>query len=167
MSWREGDPTTLVLCATTEITSERLSMRRLHGIMLCGLLLSGQVWAKHWHEDRDQWNRQSQHADDIGPRDGQHDKDCYFPPHDVRLISEYYPPRYRPRLPSGVEKKFRRNGQLPAGWEVDLRLLPVEVERLLVPIPTEYRRGILDGFAVVYSPQSGTIIDVTSLFESR
>jgi hypothetical protein len=139
-------------------------MRLLRRLVFFGLILSGPVWAKHWHEDRDQWNWQSQHAGERGYRDDQHGKDCYFPPHDVRLISEYYPPRYRLNLPAGREKKFRRDGHLPPGWEARLQLLPVTVERLLVPIPAEYRRGILDGFAVVYSPQSGMIIDVTSLF---
>ena len=142
-------------------------MRRLHCLMFFGLLLSGPVWGKHWHEDRDQWNRQSQHAYDIGSRDGQHGKDCYFPRHDVRLISEYYPPRYRPHLPSGQEKKFHRNDHLPPGWEARLELLPVTVDRLLVPIPAEYRRGIIGGFAVVYNLQSGVIIDVTPLFDGQ
>jgi hypothetical protein len=139
-------------------------MRLLHCLMFSGLILSLPVWGRHWHEDRGQWNWQSQHADDVGHRDGQHGKDCYFPPHDVRLLSEYYPPRLRLNIPPG---KVRRNGQLPHGWETRISLLPATVERLLVPIPSEYRRGILDGVAVVYSPQSGLIIDATALFGSR
>ncbi len=127
----------------------------------------GPIWGKHWHEDRDQWNWQSQHADDIGRHDDQHGKDCYFPPHDVRVISQYDPPRYRLNIPSGLEKEVRRNGYLPPGWERRLELLPEAVERFLVPIPSEYRRGVFDGFAVVYSPQSGMIIDATQLLGSR
>jgi hypothetical protein len=38
------------------------------------------------------------------------------------------------------------------------------VERQLVPVPVGYRRGIIDGFAVVYSPRTGVIVDVTALF---
>ena len=141
-------------------------MRLLNCLVFSGLILSAPVWGKHWHEDRDQWNWQSQHADGIRSRDDQHARDCYFPPHDVRLISQYDPPRLRLNIPPGLKKIIRRNGNLPPGWETRLELLPVTVERLLVPIPREYRRGILDGFAVVYSPQSGRIMDATSLFGS-
>ena len=83
------------------------------------------------------------------------------------MISEYDPPRLRLNIPPGLEKKIRRNGSLPPGWETRLALLPVAVERLLVPIPADYRRGVLDGVAVVYSPQSGLIIDATLLYGSR
>jgi len=43
---------------------------------------------------------------------------------------------------------------LPASDEVALPLL-------------SYRRGIIDGFAVVYSMQSGVIIDATPIFSSQ
>jgi hypothetical protein len=142
-------------------------MRRLHGLLLSGLLLVGPVWAKHWHEDQDRWKWHAQHPQDEGDGDDRHDKGCYFKVHDVRVISEYYPPRYRPRLRSRLEKMYHRNGPLPPGRESRLELFPVEVERQLTRIPTEYRRGIIDGFTVVYNPQSGMIIDVTELFGGR
>ena len=141
-------------------------MTRLHSLLLSGLLLVGQIWAKHWHEDQVQWDWESQHGHHDGGRSDLPGKDCYFSPHDVRLISDYYPSRYPP-LPPGLEKKFRRNSQLPPRWENRLQLLPIEVEHQLVPVPTELRRGVIDGFAVVYSPQSGMIIDVTVLFGVR
>ena len=141
-------------------------MRLLHGLMLAGLLLSGPAWGKHWHEDEDHWNRhwQHNHDDDDDDRDYDHHREgCYFEPHDVRVMSEYYAPRYR-ALPPGLAKKYYRTGHLPPGWERRVEPIPVVVERQLVPVPVGYRRGIIDGFAVVYSPRTGVIIDVTALF---
>jgi hypothetical protein len=45
--------------------------------------------------------------------------------------------------------------------------LPVVVERELVPVPMGYRRGFIDGFAVVYNPHSLIVIDVVATFGSR
>ena len=146
-------------------------MRVLHLLMLSGLLLSvpvwGEhwypVWGKHWHEDQDDWNWHVQHQDQYEHGDHHRDKSCYFELRDLRVISEYYASLYPP-LPRGPESKFRRNGQLPPGWEVQMQLIPAEVERQLTPVPVGYRRGIIDGFAVVYNLQSAVIIDVTPLF---
>ena len=60
-------------------------------------------------------------------------------------------------------KKVRRNEELPRGWESRMELLPAPVEHLLVPVPDGYRRGIIDGFAVVYSLQTGLILDAVAV----
>lgn len=140
-------------------------MKLLHGLMLSGLLLSGPAWSKHWHEDDDHWRRHEEHEE--------HDRDydrpgrgCYFAPHDVEVISRYYAPRYR-SLPPGLAKKYYRTGRLPPGWERRLEPLPVVVERELVPLPYGYRRGLLDGLAVIYSPRTGVIVDATAVFGGR
>jgi len=82
---------------------------------------------------------------------------------DVRVLREYYTPRYR-NLPPGLRKKVARTGQLPPGWERRVQPLPVVVERQLVVLPTDYRRGVIDGNAVIYAPRTGIIIDATVLF---
>ena len=41
---------------------------------------------------------------------------------------------------------------------------PVVVERELVVLPSGYRRGVLDGHAVIYNPRTHVIIDVAVLF---
>ena len=140
----------------------------LHSVMLYGLVFSWPVWGKHWHEDQDDWNwhvqlpqqQRQQENDHAGHRK---DKGCYFEPRDLRVISKYYASLYA-SLPRVPESKFRRNGQLPPGWEARMQLIPVEVETQLIPVPVGYRRGIIDGFAVVYNLQSAVIIDVTPLF---
>lgn len=87
----------------------------------------------------------------------------YFPVLDVRVIQEYYAPRYR-TLPPGLQKKLVRTGHLPPGWERKLEPFPVVVERQLIPLPSPYRRGVLDGYAVVYDPRTQVIVDVTAIF---
>lgn len=140
-------------------------MKLLQGLVLSGLLLNSPIWGKHWHEDDDHWRRHEEHEE--------HDRDydrrgrgCYFAPHDVEVISRYYGPRYR-SLPPGLERKYYRTGHLPPGWESRMEPLPVVVERELVPVPYGYRRGLLDGFAVVYRPGTGVILDVTAVFGGR
>jgi hypothetical protein len=76
---------------------------------------------------------------------------------------EYYAPRYQ-RLPPGLQKKLRRTGQLPPGWQKRLAPFPVVVERQLIVLPHGYRRGVLDGHAVVFDPRNQSIIDVADLF---
>jgi hypothetical protein len=130
--------------------------------LLCSLLMGGTMWAEHWHEDEHHWKRHmAQESDDHGydHRAG----GCYFEPRDVRVIREYYAPRYR-KLPPGLEKKLYRTGHLPPGWERRLQPMPVAVERQLVPLTPGFRRGFIDGYAVVYNPGTRVIIDVTAVF---
>ena len=88
---------------------------------------------------------------------------CYLQPHDVRIVREYYEPRNR-SLPPGIAKKYARTGQLPPGWERKVQPLPVEVERRLVVLPPDYRRGYVDGSVVVYSPRTHVVVDVVGVF---
>ena len=81
----------------------------------------------------------------------------------VRVLRAHYAPQYR-QLPPGLQKKYARTGQLPPGWQKKMEPLPVAIERELPPLPTGYRRGVIDGHAVIYSSRSGTIIDVAVLF---
>ena len=141
-------------------------MRLMIPVMLSGLLLSEPAWGKHWHEDDKHWNKHSGKADH-DDRDFDHHADsCHFQPRDVRVISEYYGPRYR-NLPPGLEKKLYRTGRLPPGWEKKVQPLPVVVERQMVPVPIGYRRGFIDGYAVLYNPGTQVIIDVTAVFGRR
>ena len=85
----------------------------------------------------------------------------YFSDREVYLVREYYRPRYRyePRSRHG----YYRSGYLPRGWHGRVRPYPVYVERELVVLPRGYRRGIIDGHAVVYN-RGGLIIDLAVLF---
>ena len=100
--------------------------------LLCGLRVGGPVWAQHWHEKEHHWKQHLAHDADDHSYDHRAGS-CYFEPRDVRVIREYYAPRYR-KLPPGLEKKLYRTGRLPPGWEKRLQPMPVVVEQQLVPI---------------------------------
>jgi hypothetical protein len=89
--------------------------------------------------------------------------EIHFSSGDVRVIREHYAPRYR-SLPLGLQKKLQRGGALPPGWKKKMEPFPVALEGRLGDLPGDYRRGVIDGHAVIYSPRSQTIIDVTVLF---
>ena len=81
----------------------------------------------------------------------------------VRAMREHYAARYR-ELPPGQHRKYARTGQLPPGWQTKIEPLPVAIDRKLPVLPVCYRRGVIDGHAVIYSQRAGTIIDVAVLF---
>jgi hypothetical protein len=105
---------------------------------------------RHWkqrHHDRVDYRR-------YGPRDR------YFSHREVYVVREYYRPYYRYERPHHA---YYRSGYLPRGWHRRIRPYPVYVERDLVVLPHGYRRGIIDGHAVIYNSR-GFILDVAMLF---
>jgi hypothetical protein len=82
--------------------------------------------------------------------------------HDIEIVRRYYAPKRR-NLPPGLEKKYARTGQLPPGWQKKMEPLPASVERECAPLQAGYRRGVIEGHAVIYNSH-GTIIDVAVLF---
>ena len=87
--------------------------------------------------------------------------DIRFSTGNVQVIREHYAPRYR-QLPPGLQKKYARTGQLPPGWEKKMEPLPVAIEREMPRLPDGYRRGVIDGHAVI--TRNGLIVDVAVLF---
>jgi hypothetical protein len=136
-------------------------------VTLLALLMSGTPATKHWHDDDDHGKKHEKHRHDDDDRDFDHRADgCLFAPRDVRVITDYYAPRYR-SLPPGLQKKLYRTGHLPPGWERKIEPFPVVVERQLVPLPRGYRRGVIDGYAVVYDPGTRVIVDVAVVVRSH
>ena len=86
-----------------------------------------------------------------------------FSTNDVRVIREYYAPRYR-ALPPGLQKKYARTGQLPPGWQKKVQPFEPEVERHLVALPAGYRRGIVDGRAVIMDDRTHVVVDMAVVF---
>ena len=86
-----------------------------------------------------------------------------FIPREVRVIREYYGPRYQ-SLPPGLQKKYRRTGQLPPGWQKKMQPFPVVLERQLTVLPAGYERGVIDGHAIIYNPRTQVIFDIAVLF---
>ena len=86
-----------------------------------------------------------------------------FSSDDVRVIRGYYAPHYR-ALPPGLQKKYARTGQLPPGWQKKLQPFDPVVERRLVALPAGYRRGIVDGRAVIMDDRTHVVIDMAVVF---
>jgi hypothetical protein len=137
-------------------------VRTFAGILVVSVLSVTPVSAKHWHDDGKHWNKHK-HRHDDDDRDVHHVvANCYFQPRDVRIIREYYEPRYS-SLPPGLAKKYARTGHLPPGWQRKMEPLPAAIERELVVLPPGYRRGYIDGNVVVYSPGTQVLIDIVAL----
>ena len=93
-----------------------------------------------------------------------------FGARDREIISTYYtqrasglPPGLAKReggLPPGLEKQLRRNGTLPPGLQKKIQLFPEALERQLPPLPTGYRRVIVDAHVLVYRPDTHGIVDI-------
>jgi len=135
-------------------------------VLLLSLLSAAPAMAKHWHDDDKHWNKHwkaHDRDDDDDEIADHHPGVCYFQPRDVRVIREYYVPRYR-NLPPGLAKKLDRTGHLPPGWAKKMQPLPIEIERQLVVLPPGYQRGYIDGSVVVYSPRTQVMIDIVALF---
>jgi hypothetical protein len=118
-------------------------MKKTLGTVVVMMLMAAPALAKHGHQKKFEI--------------------CYLQPHDVRIVREYYEPRYR-SLPPGLAKKQARTGELPPGWAKKIQPLPVVVERQLVVLPPDYRRGYIDGSIVVYSPRTHVVVDVATVF---
>jgi hypothetical protein len=139
-------------------------MRFALSVLLVGSLTAAPALAKHPHEGKSgnkHWK--AHHWDDDDDQGDHHAGACYFRRQDIRIMREYYAPRYR-SLPPGLTKKFYRTGHLPPGWEKKIEPLPIAVERELVVLPSGYRRGYMDGAVVVYSPRTRVMIDVVAVF---
>jgi len=128
-------------------------------------LLCQPAWADRSQDDHKHGNKHAKHHDDDDQgEDSDHRAAMYwFRPHDVQIITEYYAPERR-SLPPGLAKKYYRTGHLPPGWQKKIQPLPVVIERQLIVLPPDYRRGVIDGYAVVYNPRTQVMIDVTAVF---
>jgi hypothetical protein len=141
-------------------------MKKLVISILAALLMGTvAVAAEGGSRDRGAQKRaKRQHAAAVRHADrAQVDVHVVFSTRDVRIIREYYAPRYR-RLPPGLQKKLARTGTLPPGWQKKMEPFPAALERDLPVLPPQYRRGVMDGHAVIYQPKTQVIIDVAVLF---
>jgi hypothetical protein len=135
-------------------------------VMLLALSISGAPAAKHWH-DNDDRETQWQHRDDDDDRDEDaRAGGCLFEPNDLRVLADYYPLQ-RGSLPPGPRKKLYRTGHLTPGSQRSIAPLPLLVEVRMAPLPHHYRRGVIDGYAVIYDPATWMIMDVAVVFGSH
>ena len=80
-------------------------------------------------------------------------------PREIEVIRTHY--SQPSNLPPGLQKKVARGGQLPPGWQKKMQPFPANVDRALLPLPTGYQRGVVDGHAVIYN--GTTVIDIFAI----
>ncbi len=105
------------------------------------------------------------HGDDKHGDDKHGDREAsYFRTQDYASLSRYYS---GPRdLPPGLRKKYYRTGSLPPGWQKRFQPMPAAALQQLPPIPSNYQRGYLDGYAVVVNPRTRIIVDAVDLLNA-
>jgi hypothetical protein len=134
-------------------------MKRVLGALVVGLLMAGVVV-----ESQGRGNRPAAGVDRAAPvQRVSGSVQIVFGRQDAQIIREYYAPRYR-NLPPGLQKKLERTGQLPPGWQKRFEPFPVAIERQLVALPAGYRRGVVDGHAVIFDDRTHVMVDVAVLF---
>jgi hypothetical protein len=126
--------------------------------VMLALMVGGSVFASHAEAgDR---RHHGKHGRGVVVYESRYDR--YYRPRDVVVIRDHYRPYYRP-VPVDVSRYYYRGGYLPQGWHRRIRPVPVYLEPELVVVPRGYRRGIIDGRAVVYNDR-GFLLDVAVLF---
>ncbi len=134
-------------------------MKRTVGVLVVGLLMAGVVV-----ESQGRGKRAEAGVDRAAPvQRVSGSVQIVFGRQDAQIIREYYAPRYR-NLPPGLQKKLERTGQLPPGWQKRFEPFPVAIERQLVALPAGYRRGVVDGHAVIFDDRTHVMVDVAVLF---
>jgi len=138
-------------------------MKRLIWLTVAGVVIVGSpVGADHDKHKGKGKKHHEDHARDDDRRDRTTVVVVTWAPRDVEYVRAHYRPRYR-NLPPGLAKKYARTGQLPPGWQKRMEPFPPDLERHCAPLPTGYRRGVIDAHAVIYNDR-GAIIDVAVLF---
>jgi hypothetical protein len=140
-----------------------ISMKSLMCVAMFALLSSGVVNGSQGPHGGQKWKQSKNHRVEEENRGEVGAVHVVFLPRELQIISEYYAPRYR-NLPPGQRKKLARTGQLPPGWQKRMEPFPVEIERQLARLPAGYRRGVMDGHAVIYNPRTQALVDVAVLF---
>lgn len=138
-------------------------MKSLICVMLAGVLLGGATFGAAEAEARGPKHKRRYGYDDRHDDRGRHRRYVrrYFSDREIYLVREYYRPRYRYAPPGRV--RYHRSAYLPTGWHRRMRAYPVYVDRDVIVLPHGYRRGIIDGHAVIYNSR-GLILDLAVLF---
>lgn len=88
-------------------------------------------------------------------------REYHFRSADKAKLQKSYPDRSH--VDWNHREHFVRGGHLPADWHDRIRPVPEAVIRELPPIPAGCEVGYLDGWAVVYDPTTGEIIETLDL----
>lgn len=81
-----------------------------------------------------------------------------------RLRDRYNQTNYRRDVNSRNRARLYRGGYLPNGWRGRIHPLPPQYVRELPAPPQGYLIGYFDGYAVVYNPNTGLILQVVNVY---
>ncbi|MFL6279085.1 MAG: hypothetical protein ACJ731_03165 [Vicinamibacterales bacterium] len=137
-------------------------MKKVLFVAFVGLLMTSIAFASNEQKNHSKGKKNGQHeaVEASGTNVGVH---VTFLPRDVEIIRGYYGTRFQ-GLPPGLQKKYRRTGQLPPGWRNKIEPFPIALEHQIAVVPPGYARGVIDGHAVIYNPRTQVIFDVAVLF---
>jgi len=139
-------------------------VKRLLTVIVAGVLLGGVLTSSAEAKDHGRGRgRDARYYRDGGRYrdDGHYRNGGYWRSRDVVVVRDYYRPYYRPA--PRVAYRYYRGGYLPPYWRTRIVPVPVYLEPEFVPVPYGYRRGLIDGHAVVYNSR-GFILDIAAVF---
>ncbi|HLW76950.1 MAG TPA: hypothetical protein VKS01_08185 [Bryobacteraceae bacterium] len=93
-------------------------------------------------------------------------REYHFRTQDQAKLREHYRANFKTGDKVDMDHRvhFRAGEKLPEGWRDRLHPVPEVVMQDLPPIPAGMEIGYLDGYAVVYDPAAGEIVEVLDVY---
>ncbi|HEX5236827.1 MAG TPA: hypothetical protein VFW25_16020 [Silvibacterium sp.] len=86
-----------------------------------------------------------------------------FRSQDRSKLQQHYRAAHHEHAANAHRWAWRRGESLPSGWQGQVEPLPQEDITLLAPPPPGYVFGYYNGWAIVYDPNTGVILDAVLL----
>jgi hypothetical protein len=99
-------------------------------------------------------------------REQRQSKEFHFSPEASSKLREHYQSNFRAKDKVDVAHRagFTVGARLPDGWKGRIHAVPSAVLADIGPIPAGLAVGYLDGYAVVYDPGTGDIVEVLDVY---
>jgi Ni/Co efflux regulator RcnB len=122
---------------------------------LCLPVVSAYAYTPQDHRDD---HAQAQHGNE-------HAQQYHFRQQDTQKLRQHYnQTNYRHQVDASHRAHLVRGGHLPSDWHAHIHPLPPQYVRELPPPPAGYLMGYYDGYAVVYNPNTGLILEVVNVY---
>ncbi|HEX7360535.1 MAG TPA: hypothetical protein VF283_08585 [Bryobacteraceae bacterium] len=126
---------------------------------------SNRAHAEHNGNYAQQEHGNRNHPQSARDRGHQRTPSYNFRPQDQqRLRQDYSHSNYRHEVNSRHRARLYRGGYLPNGWRGRMHRLPPQYLREFPAPPRGYLIGYYDGYAVVYSPATGLILQFLNVY---
>lgn len=123
---------------------------------LCLPVVSAYAYTPQEHND----HAQAEHG-----RNNERTPQYHFRSQDTQRLRQHYnQTNYRHDVNASHRAHLVRGSHLPNGWHEHMHALPPQYVRELPPPPQGYLIGYYDGYAVVYSPDTGVILEVVNVY---